>query len=508
MIFSKRNLLVLFIILHVSILFGQERMSLTQPVFNPAFAIHELHPLSSSKYQNRILYTWTKWYKHTLVTLVDENLNLLWSYQFPDSVSISAVKSDNNGAFWYGGYQILNDNNIGVFGKIDLNGQILFHKTIDPLLFGMYDVPSDVNWIHALPNGDVYLGTETGSLYRLDNLGNVVWSNNFYQNFMYDMGVVKYSANLTEDIILCAPFSEPFFDPGFYILRINSSGQLIQQDLYQSTTNNINISNVLLMDDHTVYLTCFDFDNYFYKFNNLGNWEFGYKLENTSWGVSPINTKIFSLSNGNFLYKLMGYHTNIILDPNFSIISQFSHNESTFDFGEIYSNDSIVQGVYTHSADIPGWFLTMYKYKADQQFACGSYDIQYSISSISNPTYQTSINTINQSSPFVPSNSSVTLSALSLSTNTVCALGENETELTEFTISPNPAIDFINLKFNEINKFDSFQIFNLKGEIVQEGSLSLSTNIALNAGLPNGLYFIKILGSSNQTASYRFIIQK
>ena len=503
----KRLFFTIIISLQATFLFSQDRVSISQPIPNPTIEVNELDAVSSSKYQNRILFAWNKWYKQSLLTLVDENLSVIWSYQFPDSICISNVKSDNNGSFWYGGYQTLNNNQIGVFGKIDLNGQIIFHKIIDPLFNGMIDIVTEINWIHALSNGEVYLGTVAGNIYRLDNLGNVIWSNTYYQEYINEFDYPVYSANSSEDIVLCLEWAEPFGPSGILILRINSSGQITQQDFYYASSNILNPSNILLMDDGSIYLTGFSNENYIYHYNNLGAWVNGYKLENQNFGISTVNAKLFSLSNGNFLYKLRSYHTNIVLDPTFSILTQQSHNESTFDFGEVYSTDSMVQGVKTHNADMGGWPPTMYKYKIDQQFACGGSDYQYTFSTATNPFNQTTFNAT-QTSSFVPLNSAITLTAVSISTNTVCALGEDEIELSKFSIYPNPAANIINLKFNDVNEFDSFKIFNLKGEIVQEGVLLESTEIALNVNLANGLYFIKVQGSANQTASYRFIIQK
>lgn len=73
---------------------------------------------------------------------------------------------------------------------------------------------------------------------------------------------------------------------------------------------------------------------------------------------------------------------------------------------------------------------------------------------------------------------------------------KEETTPVFFTITPNPATDFINVKFS--NKYPDacrFDILNLQGNIIQQGELypeqSLNQLIKLNS-IPDGYYFLRI----------------
>ena len=74
-------------------------------------------------------------------------------------------------------------------------------------------------------------------------------------------------------------------------------------------------------------------------------------------------------------------------------------------------------------------------------------------------------------------------------------LGTNKLDIDYFSASPNPAKDFVNLKFNRVtSKSMTIQIYNLQGKLVLNTSQeAYNNNFQLNvSNLFNGLYFLKI----------------
>jgi len=87
---------------------------------------------------------------------------------------------------------------------------------------------------------------------------------------------------------------------------------------------------------------------------------------------------------------------------------------------------------------------------------------------------------------------------------TVTALGVNDFQLVKsFTVFPNPATDFINVKAND-NSFDStFCIIDEQGRMVSGGKLTdVTTTIDLSQ-FTSGVYFLQVGDDKKQT--FRFL---
>jgi len=96
--------------------------------------------------------------------------------------------------------------------------------------------------------------------------------------------------------------------------------------------------------------------------------------------------------------------------------------------------------------------------------------------------------------------------ALYFGTNVNNSIG-NENLIYDFEISPNPASDIFNLKFNG-NKSQkvTYEIITLDGKIVRKGLLTgILTPISCD-GLNKGLYFIRLINEHNAIKSVQKVI--
>ncbi len=74
----------------------------------------------------------------------------------------------------------------------------------------------------------------------------------------------------------------------------------------------------------------------------------------------------------------------------------------------------------------------------------------------------------------------------------------------EFSISPNPVQDLLNVKTSENDL--SYKIYNLNGQVLLQNSLNFGRNISISS-IENGLYFIQ-LNSGNRKSIQKFIVNK
>jgi hypothetical protein len=97
-----------------------------------------------------------------------------------------------------------------------------------------------------------------------------------------------------------------------------------------------------------------------------------------------------------------------------------------------------------------------------------------------------------------------------LETNgTVTKLGSTTTDVldriswSQLSVYPNPVGNKLNLQASDLSRFKTFQIVDLKGNMVRFGNVSTSTQIETN-DLPAGLYFIS-LSNEKEFASTTFV---
>ena len=62
-------------------------------------------------------------------------------------------------------------------------------------------------------------------------------------------------------------------------------------------------------------------------------------------------------------------------------------------------------------------------------------------------------------------------------------------------LSPNPASDFVEVKFNSIDREGNYEILNIQGNIIESGYIKNGVQKINVAGLLPGAYFVKVTTS-------------
>lgn len=75
-----------------------------------------------------------------------------------------------------------------------------------------------------------------------------------------------------------------------------------------------------------------------------------------------------------------------------------------------------------------------------------------------------------------------------------------------FSLYPNPTNDFLILKVENCNKENlSYQLFNLKGQMVENGGInSNETTILVNEFVP-GTYFLKLIDNKKEVRTFKIV---
>lgn len=79
-------------------------------------------------------------------------------------------------------------------------------------------------------------------------------------------------------------------------------------------------------------------------------------------------------------------------------------------------------------------------------------------------------------------------------------------QLPTITLYPNPTSSVLNVRLNTVYGSFSYNITDLSGRIVQEGSEKNSRSIVLNNNLSNGIYFIKIHTENEEYSPAKFVL--
>lgn len=82
-----------------------------------------------------------------------------------------------------------------------------------------------------------------------------------------------------------------------------------------------------------------------------------------------------------------------------------------------------------------------------------------------------------------------------------CTVGVNETNLSKFTIYPNPTNGLINIEFEKTEIDISLALSNALGQSVLNKQYSSTNSISLDVtNIPNGVYFLKLELNGNVIA--------
>lgn len=77
----------------------------------------------------------------------------------------------------------------------------------------------------------------------------------------------------------------------------------------------------------------------------------------------------------------------------------------------------------------------------------------------------------------------------------------NVTEISKFSISPNPASDFITVQLNDLSEKQELQIYNSIGQLVKDIIVTNESKINVS-NLVNGIYFARLKSNFNQTHKF------
>jgi len=88
----------------------------------------------------------------------------------------------------------------------------------------------------------------------------------------------------------------------------------------------------------------------------------------------------------------------------------------------------------------------------------------------------------------------------------------SDNDLGSITIAPNPASDFISLDLSHcMEKSISYQIYGIKGDVIQSGNFDEShsdlENIELHQ-IPNGTYILHLRNDNQHLAAHRIVVVK
>jgi len=469
---------------------------------------------------------------------VDLNGSLLWKKEvnFSTAIGIFKIHYHNNNLYLTGGHQNLGYKNF--FAKLDTAGNILWTTEIS---YGDININTRI-----LPLGGGgfltaghrdYIGSQSAynfdiTLSRFDDSGNLVWAKAI-GNSSYEFTCNAAVLTTNDDLITAGNYgfrTPPSYDP--MIARFDSSGNLLWMKYYEDTTGfftKFYPTDMVATSDGNFVLTGFSENTNFnndpqiIKINGNGDILWAKRLYQISWqeyGLDIMeNSQGFILVAGNYQLGTSKGNFFVTLDQAGNMVGSIGFNGTAGELNSFYDPHG------GHLAELPGFGYAygttlMHTVPNAQQciitgdyigtFSCTGAVLAYPFT-IQNATWvPTSFTSLPASSGGITGTPVTFTSSVNTGSQADICQFVGADELTTVSISkniyPNPVIDELKLKWDNLPGIYSISIINATGRLVYlEKSVEINSAFKINtAGLTSGIYNLRISGE-NKVMNQKFI---